>query len=90
MQEFGNVGCCLRTPAPGACARYVSTPAFAAHDKDARKQRAAADAAKRKAEAALVALHKRQAALAPPQAAARDEPGAAQAGTSAGVRASSL
>lgn len=59
------------------CRRYVSTPAFPAHDKDARRQRAAADAAKRKAEVALVALHKRQAALAP--AAAREEPGAGQA-----------
>ncbi|KAK9919071.1 hypothetical protein WJX75_009128 [Coccomyxa subellipsoidea] len=42
---------------------YVETPAYAAHEKDARKQRAAADAAKRKAETALVKLHQRQTAL---------------------------
>lgn len=39
------------------------TPAYAAHEKDARKQRAAADVAKRKAETALVKLHQRQSAL---------------------------
>ena len=39
--------------------RYVATPAFAAHDKDARRQRAAANKARRKAEQALVALHRR-------------------------------
>ncbi|CAL8471540.1 g11082 [Coccomyxa elongata] len=42
---------------------YVATPAYAAHEMDARKQRAAADAAKRKAETALVKLHQRQSAL---------------------------
>lgn len=41
----------------------METPAYAAHEKDARKQRAAADAAKRKAETALVKLHQRQTAL---------------------------
>lgn len=60
-------------PLSGPCARYVSTPAFPAHDPDARAQRLAAGAAKRKAEAALVALHKRQAALLP--AATRPAPG---------------
>lgn len=42
--------------------RYNATPAYAAHDKDVRKQRLAADAAKRKAEEALVKLHARQTA----------------------------
>ncbi len=50
--------------------RYVATPAYAAHEKDARKQRAAADAAKRKAETALVKLHQRQTALEAANAAA--------------------
>lgn len=39
--------------------RYVATPAFAAHDQDARRQRAAANKARREAEQALVALHRR-------------------------------
>ena len=59
-----------------SCARYVSTPAFPAHNHDARAQRLAAGAAKRKAEATLVKLHKRQAALQP--AAARPVPGGDQ------------
>ena len=42
--------------------RYLATPAYAAHDKDARKQRLAADAAKRQAEEALTRLHARQTA----------------------------
>jgi hypothetical protein len=45
----------------------MATPAYAAREKDARKQKAAANAAKRKAETALVNLHRRQAALQPPQ-----------------------
>ena len=53
----------------------MSTPAFPAHNPDARAQRLAAGAAKRKAEAALVNLHKRQAALQP---AARPAPGGDQ------------
>ena len=39
--------------------RYVATPAFAAHDQDARRQRAIANKARREAEQALVALHRR-------------------------------
>ena len=42
------------------CHRYLATPAYAAHDKDVRKQRIAADTAKRKAEEALIKLHARQ------------------------------
>ncbi len=45
-----------------AACRYLATPAYAAHDKDARRQRQAADAARRKAEEALVKLHARQTA----------------------------
>ena len=40
----------------------MATPAYAAHDKDARRQRLAADAAMRQAEEALTRLHARQTA----------------------------
>lgn len=51
---------------PGSVCRYVATPAYSAHEKDARKQKAAAGVAKRKAEEALLNLHRRQAALQQP------------------------
>ena len=54
-----------------AICRYLATPAYAAHDKDVRRQRQAADAARRKAEEALVKLHARQTApIAAPDGAA--------------------
>lgn len=54
-----------------AICRYLATPAYAAHDKDVRRQRQAADAARRKAEEALVKLHARQTApIATPDGAA--------------------
>ena len=52
--------------------RYIATPAFAAHDQDARRQRAAANKARREAEQALVALHRR----AHPEPAMDPNPGA--------------
>ena len=65
----------------------MATPAYAAHDKDVRKQRLAADAAKRKAEEALVALHARQTApeAAPNQAAHDSVAGAPAQGPEAEI-----
>ena len=65
----------------GAARRYVSTPLFAAHDKDARRQRRAADRARREAEQALVQLHRRSL---PPGADAGAPQPASAAGAPAG------
>lgn len=67
-----------------AVCRYLATPAYAAHDKDARRQRQTADAARRKAEEALVKLHARQTApMAAPDGAAGAGTGAQQGAAAA-------